>query len=207
MNAWSKLADEAAIATTIEALAKNGITATVAEDGAAAKAKVLEIIPKGAQVMTMTSMTLSAIGVVDEFNDSGNYDSVRAQFAKMDQEKSEDALEMRRLGVAPEWTVGSAHAVTQDGSVVIASNTGSQLPAYAYGAGHVVWVVGAQKIVKNFDEAMKRIYEYVLPLESERANKAYNITTGSNVSKLLVVNKEVQPGRISIILVKEKLGF
>ncbi|MBI3255618.1 MAG: LUD domain-containing protein, partial [Candidatus Andersenbacteria bacterium] len=155
MRAWSELADEAAIATTIAALAKNGMTATVVEDGAAAKAKVLEIIPKGAQVMTMTSMTLSTIGVVDELNESGNYDSVRAQFAKMDREKSEDALEMRRLGAAPEWTVGSAHAVTQDGSVVIASNTGSQLPAYAYGAGHVVWVVGAQKIVKNFDEAMK----------------------------------------------------
>jgi hypothetical protein len=132
---------------------------------------------------------------------------VRAQFAKMDRDKSEDAVEMRRLGAAPEWTIGSVHAVTEDGNIVIASNTGSQLPAYAYGAGHVVWVVGAQKVVKNLDEAMKRIYEYVLPLESERANKAYSMTHGSFVSKMLIVNREVQSNRISMIIVKENLGF
>jgi len=72
---------------------------------------------------------------------------------------------------------------------------------------HVIWVVGTQKIVKNVDEGMKRIYEYVLPLESVRLNKAYNISTGSFVSKLLILNREIVPGRITIILVKEKLGF
>lgn len=207
MSAWDELADEAAIASTVKALASNGITVMVVEDGAAAKAKVLEILPKRAQVMTMTSVTLDAIGLPMQINESGDYDSVRAQFVKMDRNKPEDALEMRRLGAAPDWAVGSVHAVTQDGKVVIASNTGSQLPAYAYGAGHVLWVVGAQKIVKNLDDAMKRIYEHVLPLESERANKAYHITTGSFVSKMLVVNKEIQPGRISMIIVRAKLGF
>ena len=205
MSLWDELADEVAVATTIEALAKNGIAATVVEDGVAAKVKILEIIPAGAQLMNMTSMTLDEIGVVKEILESGRYEAVRNTFAKLDPEK--DGVKKQQLGAAPEWTVGSAHAVTQNGSVLIASNTGSQLPAYAYGAGHVVWVVGAQKIVKNLDDAMKRIYEYVLPLESERANKAYHITTGSNVSKLLIVNREVQPGRISMIIVKEKLGF
>lgn len=207
MNAWDRLADGTTIQATVEALAKNGMTTHVVPDAAAANAKVTEIIPRGAQVMTMTSMTLTALGMTQHMNESGDYNSVRARYATMDKEKDGDFLEMQRLGSAPEWVIGSVHAVTEDGKVVIASNTGSQLAAYVYGASHVVWVVGAQKIVKNLDEAMKRIYEYVLPLESERANKAYNTTTGSNVSKLLIVNKEVWPDRISIILVKEKLGF
>ncbi len=98
------------------------------------------------------------------------------------------------------------HAVTEDGKVLIASNSGSQLPAYAYGSGHVIWVVGAQKIVKNLDEGIKRIYEHSLPLESERARKAYGVP-GSAVNKLLIINKEIIPGRITMILTKEKLGF
>ena len=116
---------------------------------------------------------------------------------------------MQKIGAAPEWTLGSVHAVTEDGKVVIASNTGSQLAAYAYGAPHVIWVVGTQKLVSNLDDAMKRIYDYVLPLETIRFRKAYNQpeTAHSNVSKLLIINKEVNPKRITIIFVKEKLGF
>ena len=113
--------------------------------------------------------------------------------------------EMKKLGAAPEWAIGSVHAVTEDGKVVVASATGSQLPAYAYGSLHVLWIVGAQKIVKDMNEATKRVYEYVLPLESERAMKAYGM--GSNVNKELIFNKEVTPGRITMIIVKEKIGF
>ena len=103
--------------------------------------------------------------------------------------------------------MGSAQSVTETGQLVFASNTGSQLPAYAYGANHVIWVVGTQKIVPDLDTAMKRIYEYILPKESERANKAYNITSGSFVSKLLIINKEIKLGRAIVILVNEVLGF
>ena len=115
--------------------------------------------------------------------------------------------EMLKIGAAPQWSVGSVHAVTEEGHIFIASNTGSQLPAYASGASNVIWVVGVQKIVKNNDKALKRIYEYVLPLESDRLNKAYNLTMGSNVSKLLIINKEVKQGRATLIFVGEKLGF
>jgi hypothetical protein len=113
--------------------------------------------------------------------------------------------EMVKLGATPEYMVGSVHAVTEDGTVVIASNTGSQLAGYVASAAHVVWVVGVQKIVPNLDEAIKRIYEYTLPLEDERVLQAYGIN--SNVSKLLIVHKEVMPGRTTMILVKENLGF
>lgn len=205
MNDWKSLANEESIKKTIDALKANGIDAVVVEDEKEAKNKVIEILPKGAEVMNMTSITLDTTGISDEITKSGNYNAVRNTLTTMD--RTTQSSEMQKLGAAPEWTVGSVHAVTEQGETMIASNTGSQLPAYAYGSSHVIWVVGTQKIVANKDEGVKRIYDYVLPLESERANKAYNITTGSSVNKLLIVNKEVNPSRITIIFVKKVLGF
>lgn len=204
MNKWSTLASEESVQKTIASLKANGIEAMVVENGKTAKEKVLELLPKGAEVMNMTSVTLDTISLTREINEPGNYDSVRQKLNKMNSKTQ--GQEMQRIGATPEWTVGSAHAVTEDGKVMISSNTGSQLPAYAYGSSHVIWVVGTQKIVKNLDEGFQRIYEYTLPLETERAKKAYG-APGSNVSKLLIVNKEVNSGRITIILVKENLGF
>ncbi len=97
------------------------------------------------------------------------------------------------------------HAVTEDGKLIIASATGSQLPAYAYGSPKVIWVVGTQKIVKNLDEGMKRLYEHTFPLENERAKKAYG--SGSFVSKILMINKEFQKDRLNIVFVGEVVGF
>lgn len=176
----------------------------IAKNGEDAKKKVLELIPKQAEVMTMSSTTLDTIGITKEINESSQYNSVRNKLFSMDRKTQE--LEMQKLGSAPEYAVGSVHAVTEDGHVLIASNTGSQLPAYVYGSAHVIWVVGAQKIVKDTDSGIKRIYDYVLPLESERAHKAYGVT-GSAVNKLLIINKEATPNRLIIILVKEVLGF
>jgi L-lactate utilization protein LutC len=201
---FSKSAKPEVIGRASEALAANGFNVVVVETGAQAKQEVLNLIPKNAEVMTMTSVTLDSIGIAKAINDSGDYDSVRLKLNTMN--RATQGRDMQKLGAAPTYTIGSVHAITQDGKVVIASNTGSQLPAYAYGASKVIWVVGAQKIVKNLDEAMKRIYDYVLPLESERAKKAYG-APGSFVSKLLIVNKEVAKDRITIVIVKEPLGF
>jgi hypothetical protein len=201
---FSKIAGQEVIGKASEALAANGFNVVVVETGEQAKQEVLNLIPKNAEVMTMTSVTLESIGIAKAINDSGDYDSVRLKLNTMNRETQ--GRDMQKLGAAPTYTIGSVHAITQDGKVLIASNTGSQLPAYAYGAGKVIWVVGAQKIVKNLDDAMRRIYEYVLPLESERAKKAYG-APGSFVSKLLIVNKEVTKDRITIVIVKEPLGF
>lgn len=205
MTAWDSLPHDQIIQTTVSQLSQNGIEALVANTGIEAKDKVLELIPRGSEVMTMTSVTLDTLGLTEAFNTpDGKYKPVRDLLYAMD--RSTQAQEMNRMGAAPAFAVGSVHAVTQDGHVLIASNTGSQLPAYAYSALRVIWVVGAQKIVRNVDEGMKRIYEYTLPLESERAKKAYGVP-GSAVNKLLIINREIQPGRLTLILVKEKLGF
>jgi hypothetical protein len=200
---FSDLAADEQIEKAKNSLTQNGIEVFIAENGQEAKEKVLQILPEGAEIMNMTSVTLTDIGIAKEILESGKYNAVRNLFAKMD--KVAQASEMRKLGAGPDWTIGSVHAVTEDGKVIVASATGSQLPAYAYGAQNVVWVVGAQKIVKDLDEGMKRVYEYVLPLESQRAMKAYG--QASSVNKLFILNKEVASGRIKMIIVKEKLGF
>lgn len=187
------------------ALEKNNFVVILAENGSDAKAKALELIPKGAEVMTMTSITAETIGLEKEINQSGNYNAVKP---KLYDEKT-PAKEKKTLGAAPEYATGSVHAITEDGKVFVASGTGSQLGAYVYGADHVIWIVGAQKIVASDEMAKKRIFEYIVPLESVRARKAYNLPDTWNTfpSKIVTFNKEGVPNRITIILVNEVLGF
>lgn len=205
MKDFKELATDETIQQTIAALKSNGIDAIVVDTEEKAKDTVLSILPQEAEVMNMTSVTLTTLGIDKEIMESGNYDSVKNKLNKMD--RRTQSTEMQKLGAAPVWTVGSVHAITKDGQIIIASNTGSQLPAYVYGSQHVIWVVGTQKIVSDLDEGMTRIYNYVLPLESVRLNKQYNISTGSHVSKLLIINKEVKPGRLTVVFVKKLLGF
>jgi hypothetical protein len=200
MNKFNSVPDQMIIDETVKSLRENGINAIVVENKEEAKKKVLEMLPEGAEVMNNTSRTLADTGIADEILESGKYKSVRKEFEKM----SPDDPEKRHLGAAPEWSIGSVHAITEDGHVMIASGSGSQLPGYAYGAANVIWVVGVQKIVKNFDEGLKRIYEHTLPLEDERMKSQG--APGSNVNKLLVINKE-RAGRLNLILIKEVIGF
>lgn len=201
MSKWDQLADDATIGNTIKALKQNGIEAEVVENGQDAKNRVLELIPEGAEVMNNTSVSADTIGLTQLILESKRFNPVRDLLMS----EEIDPREKKRRGAAPEYTTGSVHAVTEDGHVLIASNTGSQLPAYVYAADQVIWIVGTQKIVKNSQEGIKRIYEYTLPLEDKRAQKAYGV--GSNVNKLLIINKEVKPDRLHIIFVKQKLGF
>lgn len=203
MNKWGLPANEKIVKKTIVALKKNGIEAEAVKNGEAAKKRILEIIPEGSEVITMSSVTLDKIGISREINESGRYNAVKPKLNAMD--RKTQGLEMQKLGAAPQYALGSVHAVTQDGKLLIASNTGSQLGAYAYGSQHVVWVVGTQKIVKDLDEGIKRIYDYVLPLESEKMKRLYNVP--SNVSKLLIFNKEISSSRVHLIFINKKLGY
>jgi len=200
-TAYAHLASDQQIERTARALEANVIHVIVAATGEEAKARLFETIPAGAEVFTGTSVTLDTLGIPAEVDQ--RYDSVRVKLFKMD--RATQMREMIKMGAVPEWIVGSVHAVTEDGSVVIASNTGSQLAGYAASAAHVVWVVGAQKIVPNLDEAFKRVREYTYPREDERMLQAYGMN--SNISKWLIVQREVMPGRTTMVLVKENLGF
>ena len=199
-------ADEV-IAKTAEALTKNGFKVEIAQTGAEAKAKALALIPEGAEVLNATSITLEQIGVAKEIAESGRYQAVKNQLAKMDRKTQH--REMQRLGSAPEYEIGSAHAVTRDGRLLIASNSGSQLPGEVFSADRVIFVVGAQKIVENLQQGLDRIRDYVTPKESVRARKAYGLPDDWNsfASKIAMFNREPVADRTTVILVKEVLGF
>ena len=200
---WQELAQDSQIEQTAKALEANGMTTIVVNTGDEARQKVLELIPEESEVFTATSATLAATGIAEAINESGRYKSVRKTMMALNRETQ--FLDMRRLGSTPEFVLGSAHAVTEQGYVLVASFGGSQIPAYVYGAGKVIWVIGINKIVKNLDEGFRRIEEHSLPLESERLQKA--VGRSSDIGKILVVRKEAMPGRITVVLVKEKLGF
>jgi hypothetical protein len=199
---FSALPSDAALAATVEALAKNGFEAIVVPDRAAALAKALELIPPGAEVMTMSSVTGNEIGLFKELNESGRYKPVRDAFKTMDPKTQ--GRQMRAMAATPEWSVGSVHAITEDGHLLMASQSGSQMPAHVQGAERVLFVAGAQKVVKDTEEGMRRIKEYTLPLENVRAMQAYG--KPSAINNLLIMNAQ-RPGRVTIIIIKEKIGF
>ena len=200
---FSQTASVVTIRAVADALEHNGITCTVVDSADEATGAVRSIIPVGAEVYNNTSRTLEVIGVAEDIERSGQYQALRPRLYQMDREMQ--GREMRQLSASPDWVVGSAHALTEDGSLLIASASGSQLGPVASGAGHVVLVVGAQKIVPDFNTGLRRIYEYCFPLEDRRARQAYGVSSGVNT--LLVINKVIAPGRITVILVNESVGF
>jgi len=200
---FAKLASDDQIERAAKALEANGIHAVIAENGEEAKRIFFEIVPEGSEVFLGASVTLETLGIQNDIDKSGRYDSIRPKMFAMNRETQ--GREMRKLGGAPDYAAGSVHAVTEDGHVLIASKTGSQLGPYASGAGKVIWVVGAQKIVKDFNEGLRRIQEYCYPLEDVHMHQLYN--TGTDINKILVINREYKPNRITMIIVKEELGF
>jgi L-lactate utilization protein LutC len=202
-RAFARLASDEQIERAVKSLGKNGIQAYLVEKGSDVKEKLEELIPAGAEVFTSSSTTLRQLGLLDELDQTGRFEALRARLGKMDPKTQN--RDMQKLGATPEYIVGSVHAVTESGSVLVASATGSQLAPYAASAAHVIWVVGAQKIVPSLDEALQRLEEYTFPLEDQRAMKAYGAHSGIN--KMLVINKEINPDRTRMIIVKEVLGF
>jgi hypothetical protein len=200
---FSRLATVEQLSATVAALEGNGIVCIVAEDGEEARRLVAAQLVEGAEVFNNTSRTLESIGLAEDIEQSGRYQPLRLRLYQMDREMQEH--EMRVLASSPDYVVGSVHAVTLDGSLLIASASGSQLGPMVSGAGHVVLVIGSQKIVADIDTGLRRIYEYCLPLEDDRARRAYGMP--SAVNNILIINRVVQPGRVTAILVRERLGF
>ncbi len=199
------MADDAAIARAAAALKSRGVDVFVVRDRAAALEKLLELIPAGSEVYTMSSVTLDETGIDREIDGSGRFASVRKSVTSIEDKEKRNAA--RRSGSACEFATGSVHAITESGELVIVSQTGSQIAPYAYTAAHVVWVAGAQKIVRDLDSAFARIREYVVPLEDARMKKVYGPAAGTGINKILIFEKEAVPGRAKLILVREKLGF
>ena len=185
------------------ALRANNIETVVVDTAADAKREALARIPDGAEVHSGASKTLQETGIVAELETSPRIDWLRKRTLKMD--RATQGREIRRLSAAPDVMLGSVAAVTEDGKLVTASNSGSQLGPYAASAGKVILIVGAQKIVKDLDAALRRIYDHTLELESERLRAAMGVN--SYVSQILITNRDPRPGRTTVIIVREPLGF
>lgn len=198
-------ASDAEIEKTAAGLRAKGYEVDVVDDAAAARSLVLGLLPDGAEVGQGASKTLADSGITAELETSGRFEAVRARTRAMDRTTPEGLSAMRKLGVGPDHYVNSVHAVTEDGTIVVASNTGSQLAPLAFGAGEVILVVGSQKLVPDLGSAFRRIEEHILPLESNRMQGLYGVD--SEIKKVLIIYKEFRPERIHVVIVREPIGF
>jgi len=185
------------------ALATHAFGVEVLDDAQSARARVAALLPDGATVFTAASETLRLTDIESDINDSDRFVAIKPRVWALDRKTHGD--EIRRLRAAPDFVVGSVSAVTEDGALVAVSASGSQLPAYAGGAGRMIVVVGAQKIVPDLTTALRRIETYALPLEDARARATYG--QPSAINKLLIVNAEPFPGRTTVLLVRQAIGF
>ena len=195
-------ASREALERTAASLSSHGFETVVVSDGQTARDFVLSQIPRGAEVHWGAGATVPAIGLADAREHSDAIVPLRPRLSAMDRATQGD--EMRRIGAIPDVFMNSANAVTEDGSIVSASASGSQLGPIASGAGRVFFVIGAQKVVPDLATALERIETYVVPLEDARALEVYGFHTSLN--KILILNGE-RPGRITVVLVEEAIGF
>ena len=200
---WTVPASEEQTARTLAALLDNGFAAELLDNTAAAAERALEIIPPGASVFTAASETLQVSGLDADINTSGRYDAVKPRLWAMD--RATHMPEIRRMSATPDVVIGSVSALTETGTLVAVSASGSQLPAYAGGAGTAIWIIGTQKIVPDLATAFERIESYALPLESARCQVVYG--RPSAINKVLIINREIFAGRSTVLLVNESLGY
>ena len=195
-------ASEARLEALAEKLRARNFEAVIVQDGAEAKAEVLKRIPEGAQVHSGKSKTLEDAGLFKELMENEQYDFIRKRTMKLDPRTQRD--EMRKLGAAPDVMVNSAHAITEEGQIVVTSASGSQIGPIASGAGRLILVIGSQKIVPDLDTAFRRIREHVFPYEDARLREAMGV--GTKITRTLILDQDFMPGRTTIILVREPIG-
>ncbi|MCW3820522.1 lactate utilization protein [Micromonospora sp. DR5-3] len=196
-------ASEQRLERAAAALTEHGFVVEILDDVAAARTRIEELIPEGAVVFTGASETLRLSGIEEDINTSGRYDSVKSRAHTMDRATQRNEI-WQALSV-PDVIVGSVAAVTETGSLVASSASGSQLPGYAGAAARAIWVIGAQKVVPDLPAALRRVEEHCLPLENERAKKVYGVPSALN--RVLILNAEPEPGRGTVLLLREAVGF
>jgi hypothetical protein len=199
---FSVAASEAELEALAAKLRERNFEVLVVDDGAAAREEVLSRIPDGASVHSGKSKTLEDAGIFAALMEGDRYDFIRKKTSKMDRRTQMD--EIRRLGSAPDVMLGSAHAVTEAGQIVITSASGSQIGPIASGAGKLILVIGSQKIVPDLDTAFRRIKEHVFPYEDARLREQLGI--GTRITRTLILESDFVPGRTTIILVRQPIG-
>lgn len=201
---WANMPDEITIKETVNNIKSRGINVILVENREEALEKLKGIIPEGAEVMNGASVTLNEIGY-DDYLKSGEHGwkNLHEEIAKENDQMKR--VELRRKAVTAEYFLGSVNAISKNGELVACDFSGSRITAYPYAAKNLILAAGVQKITPSLEEAMKRIREYVYPLEDERMKKLHGM--GSAIGKWVIIEREIFQNRTTLILVKEKLGF
>ncbi len=191
------------IKETVKNLETRGIRVVLVDSKKQALDEVLRVIPKGSEVMNGSSTTLNEIGFTDFLKKQKDFKNLHKKVLK--EKDYAKASELRRKYTTAEYFLGSVNAIAQTGELVACDASGSRVGAYLFSAQHLVLVAGINKIVPDLESAIKRVKEYVFPLEDARAQQAYGMH--STLAKWVIIEKEFVPNRITLVLVKEKLGF
>jgi hypothetical protein len=199
---FARPASETELEALAEKLRERNFEAVIVQNGAEARAEVLKRIPEGVSIHSGKSKTLEDMGLFQELMENERFDFLRRRIMKLDRQTQRD--EMRRIGAAPDVMLGSAHAVTEAGQIVITSASGSQIGPIASGAGKLILVIGSQKIVADLDGAFRRIKDYVFPYEDARLRETLGV--GTKITRTLILEQDFMPGRTTVILVREPIG-
>ncbi len=203
---YNSIASQKSVNITISGLQAKGIDVHAVETEAEALEIIKQMIPKGASVMHGSSATLQQIGYM-QYLETGTHgwNDLHTLITKENDAAKRAAL--RNQSMSSDYYLGSVHALTEQGEFLIASNSGSQLPHVAFTSPNLIFVVGTQKIVPSLTDGMRRLEEYVLPLENVRSTKAYGVP--STINKILIVKGENQmlKRRIHFVLVNKPLGY
>ena len=200
---WSRIPSEQDIAVSVAALEKNNVTVIRVKDSVAALEKIKELIPPGSEVMNGSSTTLIEIGYEDFMNGQHNWrDLHRAIISENDERTRND---LRRRSIISEYFLSGVNAIAQTGQILACDASGSRVGAWPFGAQNLILVSGVNKIVPTLQDALKRIWDYAYPLEDARAKRVYG--TPSQIGKCVILAKEGRPGRTTLILIDEVLGY
>ena len=199
---FSAAATDEELESVAEKMRARNFEVVIVDDGDQARAEVLRRLPEGAEVHSAKSKTIEDIGVYKELMEGDRYDFLRKKLFKMD--RATQGREMRKLGAAPDFELGSVHAVTEAGQMVVTSASGSQMGPYSGAAGQLILVVGSQKIVPDLDTALRRIREHVFPYEDARLREQLNV--GTKIARILIMEEDFVPGRTVVVLVRQPVG-
>ena len=201
---WNSIPSPDVVDKTVREIEARGIKVLISRNAEEALDALKKIIPPGAEVMNGSSTTLIEIGY-EEYITGGRsgwkvvHDLIRAE---NDDKKRAD---LRRKSVTADYFLSGANAIASTGEIVACDASGSRVGAWPFAAGHLILIVGINKIVPTLEDALKRVREYAYRLENVRAQKAYG--TPSVIGKCVILAHEKNEGRITLIIVNEALGY
>lgn len=201
---WSRIPAEQVIASSAAAIGARGIKVLLALDGLEALARIKELIPAGSEVMNGSSTTLIEIGYSDLLK-SEQHNWINLYKKVTSENDPVKRAEIRRKSVTSEYFISGVNAIAMTGELVSCDASGSRVGAWPFAARHLVLVAGVNKIVPTLQDALQRVQEYAYPLENARSKKVNGVA--SQIGKCVILSNERQPGRVTLILVNDVLGY